>query len=199
VKPSGCESEATLLPRRALRFFASGRMNKQIMAVATFAAFTVAAVGACGYQNRDREGFATVIEAKPTAKTVSVPRQECHDEMVTLKRPTQDPHQITGTVLGAVLGGVIGNQVGSGRGKDVAKFGGAAAGGYAGNKIQEGMQERNTYQESQRTCKTVHDSRQESTGYDVTYRLDGQERMVHMDHDPGREIPVENGHLLMRQ
>ena len=174
-------------------------MNKSVVAGAIIGALAVTAIGAFGYQKLDRADYAAVIDVKPTTKTVSVPREECHDEMVTLTRETKDPHQITGTVIGAVLGGVIGNQVGGGRGKDVAKVGGAAAGGYAGNKIQEGMQERNTYQESQRTCKTLHDSRQEKTGYDVTYRLDGQERTVHMDHDPGRQIPVENGQLVMRQ
>jgi uncharacterized protein YcfJ len=174
-------------------------MNKQVVAGAIVGALAVTAIAAFGYQKLDQADYAVVSDVKPTTKTVRVPREECHDEMVTLQRETKDPHRITGTVLGAVVGGVIGNQIGDGRGKDVAKVGGAAAGAYAGNKIQDGMQERDTYQESRRTCKTVHDSREEKTGYDVTYRLDGQERTVHMDHDPGRQIPVENGQLVLRQ
>ncbi|MET0497006.1 MAG: hypothetical protein ABW106_01910, partial [Steroidobacteraceae bacterium] len=74
-----------------------------------------------------------------------------------------------------------------------------AAGGYAGNRVQQGMQERNTYQESQRVCKTVHDSHQEKTGYDVTYQLNGQASTIHMTYDPGTQIPVENGQLVIRQ
>ncbi|HET9646504.1 MAG TPA: glycine zipper 2TM domain-containing protein [Burkholderiaceae bacterium] len=42
-----------------------------------------------------------------------------------------------GTVLGAVIGGVLGNQVGSGSGRTAATIGGAAAGGFAGHKIEE--------------------------------------------------------------
>jgi uncharacterized protein YcfJ len=73
------------------------------------------------------------------------------------------------------------------------------AGGYAGNKIQEGMQQRNTHQESQRNCRTVRDSRQEQDGYDVTYRLNGSEQQVRMNYDPGQRIPIENGQLVVRQ
>jgi len=58
-----------------------------------------------------------------------------------------------------VVGGVLGNQVGGGDGKKLATVGGAIAGGYAGNKIQEGMQDRNTYQETQQKCRTVYDER----------------------------------------
>jgi uncharacterized protein YcfJ len=92
---------------------------------------------------------------------------------------------------------VLGNQVGGGKGKTAATVAGAAAGGYAGNKIQENMQEGNTHEESQRVCDTVHDSREEQQGYDVTYRLDGQERTVHMSYDPGSKIAVENGQLIL--
>lgn len=163
-------------------------------------ALALTAIGAvAGYRSLDQANYAEVIAVKPINKSVSVPREECRDELVTRTQPTKDPNQIAGTVAGAVVGGVLGNQVGSGRGKDIATVAGAAAGGYAGNKIQEGMQERNTYQENQRTCDTVHDSRQEPAGYDVTYRLDGQEHMVHMDHDPGKRIAVENGELLLEK
>ena len=120
-------------------------MNKQLVMGLIVGGLAVTAVAAVtGYRNMDE-------------KTASGPRQECHDELVTLTKPTKDPNQIAGTVAGAVIGGVLGNQVGSGDGKKLATAGGAVAGGYAGNKIQEGMQERNTYQELQRKCQTVND------------------------------------------
>jgi uncharacterized protein YcfJ len=100
-------------------------------------------------------------------------------------------------VAGAVIGGVLGNQIGGGTGKKVATVAGAAAGGYAGNKIQEGMQERNTHEESQRVCETMQDSHEEHLGFDVTYRLDGQDRVVRMDHDPGDRIATSNGELVL--
>jgi uncharacterized protein YcfJ len=174
--------------------------KKLLMGGIIVGALALTAIGAvAGYRGLDHANYADVIAVKPVNKTVSVPREECRDELVTRTQPTKDPNQIAGTVAGVVVGGVLGNQVGSGRGKDVATVAGAAAGGYAGNKIQEGMQERNTYQETQRTCNTEHDSRQEQAGYDVTYRFDGQEHVVHTDYDPGQRIAVENGEPVLRR
>lgn len=120
-------------------------MNKQLVIGVVVGALAITAVAAfAGYRTRD-------------ASTVAGTRQECRDDLVTVTRPTKDPNQIAGTVTGAVVGGVLGNQVGSGDGKKLATAGGAIVGGIAGHEIQEGMQERNTYQEIQRTCKTVSD------------------------------------------
>lgn len=118
-------------------------MNKQLIIGGVVGALAITAVAAfAGYRTLE-------------TKTASAPREVCHDELVTVTRPTKDPNQIAGTVAGAVVGGVLGNQIGSGDGKKLATAGGAIAGGYAGNQIQEGMQERNTYQELQRVCKIV--------------------------------------------
>lgn len=173
-------------------------MNKQLVIGSVAGALAVTAIAAVGgYRMLDKAEYAEVLAVEPSMKSVSVPRQECRDELVTVKRPTKDPNQIAGTVAGAVIGGVLGSQVGGGDGKKLATVGGAVGGGYAGNKIQEGMQERNTYQESQRACETVRDTRQQQDGFDVTYRLDGREQVVHMDYNPGNRIPVENGELVI--
>ena len=42
-----------------------------------------------------------------------------------------------GMVGGAVVGGVLGNQIGGGSGKTLATIGGAAAGGYVGEKMEQ--------------------------------------------------------------
>jgi len=172
-------------------------MSKQVIIGAIAGAVAVTALGAFGYQKFAQPDFAEVVAVTPTTKTVRVPREACHDEVVTKKREVKDEHQIAGTVIGAVVGGVVGNQIGDGSGKDIARIGGAAAGGYAGNRIQKGMQDRNTYQETQRVCKTAYDTRKEPTGYDVKYVLDGKEETVHLTYDPGKQIPVENGQLVL--
>jgi uncharacterized protein YcfJ len=173
-------------------------MNQQLIVGGVVGALAVTAIGAvAGYRMLGGE-YAEVLDVQPAMKTTSIPREECRDEVVTLQKPTKDPNQIAGTVAGAVVGGVVGSQVGGGSGKKLATVGGAVAGGYAGNKIQEGMQERNTYQETRRVCDTTYDQRQEQVGYDVTYRLEGQEKTVRLDYDPGSRIPVENGELVLR-
>jgi uncharacterized protein YcfJ len=173
-------------------------MSKQMLIGGIIGAVAVTAIGAvAGYRMLDSNNYADVVSVTPVTKTVSVPREECRDQLVEVATPVKDPKQITGTIAGAVIGGVLGNQVGGGSGKKVATVAGAAAGGYAGNKIQEGMQDRNTHEEYQRVCETVLDSHEEPAGYDVTDHRDGQERVVHMDHDPGDRIAIENGVLVL--
>jgi uncharacterized protein YcfJ len=150
------------------------------------------------YGGDNSQDYANVTSLKAVTKTVEVPREECRDEVVTQTREARDPDKIVGTVAGAVIGGVIGNQIGSGTGRDVATIGGAVVGGYAGNQVQEGMQERNIYQEVRRNCATIFDSREEVDGYEVTYSLNGVQRTIHLDYDPGERIDVENGVLVIR-
>ena len=46
-------------------------------------------------------------------------------------------------------------------------------------------------------CRTVFDTLQVESGFDVTYELDGVQQIVRMDRDPGPRIPVEDGELVL--
>jgi uncharacterized protein YcfJ len=48
-------------------------------------------------------------------------------------------------------------------------------------------------------CTTVFDTRQVESGFDVTYELDGVQKVVRMDRNPGSRIPVEDGELVLSQ
>jgi len=109
----------------------------------------------------------------------------------------KDPKRVTGAVVGAVLGGVVGNQIGDGDGQKLATVAGAAAGGYAGSKIQKRMQDGNTYQTTEQRCRTVYDTSEKPDGYDVRYKLGGEEGTVHLVHHPGKRIPVKDGELVL--
>ena len=90
--------------------------------------------------------------------------------------------------------------IGNGNGKKLATVAGAVGGGYAGNKVQEGMQERDTYTTTQTRCNTVNDISDKIVGYDVKYDLGGKQGQVRMDRDPGNQIPVDKeGHLILGQ
>jgi uncharacterized protein YcfJ len=170
------------------------QVNMKLIIAGIVGALAVTAIGAiAGYRTMDAKDSAEVVSVKQATRTVSVPRQECHNELVSTQHPTQDPNRIAGTVAGAVVGGVVGSQIGSGSGKKVATVGGVVAGGVAGNKIQEGMQERNVDQEWRQVCVTVQDTREEPAGYDVTYRLDDRQTTVRTDYDPGKRIALKNG------
>ena len=141
--------------------------------------------------------YAEVVKVTPLTKTIHTPRQDCHDETVTHQAPVKDQHQVMGTVAGAVIGGVLGHQIGGGTGRDIATVAGAAGGGYAGNRIQKNLQDKDTYTTTEQKCATVYDSSERRTGYEVRYRLNGQESTVKMDHDPGERIPVRDGQLVL--
>ncbi|HVP33992.1 MAG TPA: glycine zipper 2TM domain-containing protein [Steroidobacteraceae bacterium] len=144
--------------------------------------------------NRGPE-YAEVLKVTPVTRTIRTPRQECHDEQVTRQAPVKDEHQVLGTIAGAVIGGVVGHQIGGGSGRDIATVAGAAGGGYAGNRVQKNLQDRDTVTTTEQRCTTVYDSSEKITGYHVRYRLGTKEASVQMDHDPGPRIPVHDGQL----
>jgi uncharacterized protein YcfJ len=174
-------------------------MDKSMIKGLMIGGLAVTAVGAVAGYNAigNRDAYAQVVSVEPVTRTVSTPQRVCDDVQVTQKAPVKDPKRVTGAVLGAVVGGVVGNQVGDGDGQKVATVAGAAAGGYAGSKIQKQMQDANTYQTTEKRCRTVYDERQVPDGYAVRYVWRGREGTVRMDYDPGRRIPVENGELVL--
>ena len=141
-------------------------------------------------------GGAEVVSSKALLKTVRTPRQDCHDEQVTHTRQPKDTNRLAGTGLGAVVGGLLGHQVGGGSGKVLATVAGAAAGGYAGNKIEQKVQAGNTYTATEQRCVTAYDTTEVPNGYEVTYLLDGKQHHVHLDHEPGKTLPVKDGHIV---
>lgn len=175
-------------------------MNKS-MIIGTVLGVGIATAGGAiaGYQFLKEPSYAEVLSAVPVTKTTKIPREECYEETVVHKQPAKDTNRIAGKVIGAVVGGALGNQVGGGNGKKVATVAGAVAGGYAGDKVQSNMQEKNTYTTVEQRCKTVYDSREDITGYDVTYRFQDKESSLRLDYDPGKRLPVENGQIVLNQ
>jgi uncharacterized protein YcfJ len=175
-------------------------MNKSMLMGAVLGAGLATAIGGvAGYKMLSGPEYAQVVAVTPVTETVKTPRDECHDKVVTHKRPVQDEHQITGTVIGAVAGGVLGNAIGGHGSNTAAKIAGAAVGGYAGNKAQEHLQDTDTYETTERVCKTVYDESEHTTGYNVEYTIGDTHGKVRMDHDPGDKIPLQDGKLVLTQ
>jgi len=170
-------------------------MNKFLLIGCVLGTVALATGGAVAGLRAWRTPHADVVAVKPLQRTVRIPRQECHDEQVTRVKTPRDGNRLAGTGIGAVVGGLLGTQVGGGSGKVLATVAGAAAGGYAGNKIEQKVQGADTYTTTEQRCDTVYDSREVPDGYEVTYALNGTEHRVHMDHDPGKTLPVENGRV----
>lgn len=176
-------------------------MNKSMMVGAALGAVVATAGGAFATYSLVERGpqFAEVLAVEPIKETVRTPREVCRDVTVTRQKPVQDEHRIAGTAVGAVVGGLLGNQIGGGTGKKIATVAGAVGGGYAGNQVQERMQRNSTYTTTETRCDTVMDSHDKVVGYNVRYDLDGKVGQVRMDREPGAQIPVKDGQLVLAQ
>ena len=177
------------------------QMDKSMMKgllIGGAAVMAVSAIGVTTY-NSNKPVYAEVLAVQEATETIETPREECQDVQVAKKAPVKDEHRIAGTAIGAIAGGLLGSTIGGGSGKKIATVAGAAAGGYAGNKIQQNMQDKDTVVTTERRCKTVYDTSVKHLGYDVTYRLYEKEGVVRMDHDPGKQILVQDGHLVLTQ
>jgi len=157
----------------------------------------VTASGITGYRAMQAPSFAEVKAVKEVTETINTPRQDCQDVQVQKQAPVKDTNRIGGTVAGGVAGGLLGSTVGGGRGKTVATVAGAAAGAYAGNQVQKSMQEKDVVTSTETRCKTVNETSKKVVGYDVTYQLDGKQNMVRMAFNPGHQIPVKDGQLVL--
>src|ERR1700692_991197 len=172
-------------------------MNKSFVVGSVLGAIVVTGGAAfAGYKYLGAGDGAEVISAKELHKTIKTPRQDFHDEQGTRTKPAKDTNRLAGTGSGAVVGGLLGHEVGGGSGKVLATVAGAAAGGYAGNKIEQKVQQGDTYTTKEQQGSAAYDTTKVPNGYDVTYLLDGKQHRVHMDHDPGKAIPLKDGHIL---
>ncbi|NIM41691.1 MAG: glycine zipper 2TM domain-containing protein [Hydrogenophaga sp.] len=163
------------------------------MALGGLAMVVLGAGAVGGYQTLAKPKEAQVLSVKEVMTTVSTPREVCENVAVQRQAPVKDEHRIAGTVVGGLAGGLLGSTIGKGSGKTVATVAGAAAGGYAGNQVQKNMQKNDTVTTTERRCRTVNEKSQKLSGYDVTYRLDGQDATVRTSFKPGATLPVKDG------
>jgi uncharacterized protein YcfJ len=166
------------------------------VAIGGIAMVVLGAGAVTGYKTLTQPKFAEVVAAKEIFETIVTPREQCEDVQVQHQAPVKDKNRIAGTAIGAVAGGLLGSTIGGGKGKTLATVGGAAAGGYAGNQVQKGMQEKDVTTTTERHCKTVQDKSQKLVGYNVTYRLDGKQGVVRTSFKPGATLPVEDGQVV---
>ncbi len=167
------------------------------LAVGGIAMVVLGAGAVTGYKTLTKPKQAEVLSVKEAMQTVSTPQEKCEQVVVQRKAPVQDEKRVAGTVLGGVAGALLGNQIGGGNGKKVATVVGAAGGAYAGNQVQKGMQERDTDSATETRCKTVNVRSEKLVGYDVTYTYNGKQDMVRMSYNPGKQIPVVDGKLVL--
>jgi len=170
-------------------------MSKSIVVGSTLAVLGLGgmALGAWQVQERGPE-YAQIVGVEPVTRTVETPREVCEDVVVAQAAPSRDPHRIVGTAAGAIVGGLLGNQIGGGNGKKLATVAGAVGGGLAGREIQGRVEANQRHHTTQRQCRTVVDTHQETDGYEVTWRYGELTRTSRLAFAPqGERVPLEEG------
>ncbi|HEU0196504.1 MAG TPA: glycine zipper 2TM domain-containing protein [Nevskiaceae bacterium] len=135
---------------------------------------------------------AQVISATPIVQQVQVPHttQQCRQVMAgaSTERST------IGTLVGGAVGGLLGSRFGKGSGNSAMTALGAIAGAVGGHYVAEnGLDgygepaQQATTQCAPVTSDTVQD---ETTGYNVSYRYDGQTYTGVMRQRPGSTVRV---------
>ena len=163
---------------------------------ACLGAVAVSGIAAVYVPNMIAPEYAQVTSIDDVTETSSKPKQICHNIAVTKQRAVKDKEQIAGTALGAALGGVIGHQVGGGSGKKWATLVAAAAGGFAGNKVQENMQVNDTYTEYEQRCETVYERHQKVVAYDVNYSIGEEKGIIRLKQKPTqKQLPLKDGQV----
>ncbi len=147
------------------------------------------------YQTNDYyQDMARVIHAEPQYRTVrvSTPQRECWQERQQQTNYNQH-HSYTSTIAGGIVGGVVGNQFGGGDGKKIMTVAGALLGGSVGRDYNYNNSPKHTNYNTVEQCRTIdrYHQEQQNDGYLVSYRYNGKTYTTHMDHRPGKRIPVE--------
>jgi uncharacterized protein YcfJ len=115
--------------------------------------------------------YATVVSVEPAFETNQVPRQICGDEA---------------TIEAATTAGMPPAPVQAAPPQAPVKEEKPAQSGKSGKTPEE-------------TCVVIYDTESIAAGFDVTYELDGVQKVLRMDRDPGERIPVEDGQLVLSQ
>lgn len=142
-------------------------MNNSALAGIIVGAVVLAAAGSIFAKSdyNPLQKYATVVSVEPAFNTTRTPRQVCGDEATLAQAPTD------GT--------------------------GAAAAAAAPKPEPAAQSAKGAKAETAEAapCVVVYDTSSIQSGYDVTYELDGVQKVVRMDHSPGNRIPVEDGEL----
>lgn len=149
-------------------------MNNTVLAGIIVGGVVLAAAGSMlassGYNPLQK--YATVVSVEPAFDTTRTPRQVCGDE-ATLAQATMTAGAATPAPAPAPA------QAGKPEPAPAAKPGEAGEA------------------EASAECVVVFDTRSEQAGFDVTYELDGAQKVVRMERDPGKRIPVDDGELVL--
>lgn len=155
-------------------------MNNTVLAGIIVGGVVLAAAGSilAGSGYNPLQKYATVVSVEPAFDTTRTPRQVCGDEaaLAQATMPADAPAAPTPPAPASAPAQT-----------EKPEPAAAAKPGESGEA------------DASPECIVVFDTRSEQAGFDVTYELDGAQKVVRMERDPGKRIPVEDGELVLSQ
>jgi uncharacterized protein YcfJ len=160
-------------------------MKNTALAVALIGIATLSIPGmASGFQDR-----AEVINSTPVYESVNEPRRDCWNEQVGYENARRRDYG--GAVIGGLVGGLLGNQFGRGSGRSWGTAVGAATGAIVGDNLEnDGHQAMAAAPRYEQRCRQIDNWSRQITGYNITYRYQGQTYSAFLPYDPGRSVRV---------
>ena len=160
--------------------------------------------GRSGGYDRDGYDWARVVHVDPIIERFDEPytRDVCFNQPTEYYEPRYayqrgDRRNGTGgALLGALIGGALGNQVGKGDGRRAATIAGALIGGSIGHDRATRGRYRDVgghyVRGNEQACepRTEYRSREQVTGYEVTYEYNGRRYRTTTVAHPGDRIQV---------
>ena len=160
--------------------------NNTIIAGIIVGGVVLAAAGAIAVNSgyNPLKEYATVVAVEPAFDTTQTPRVVCGDE-ATLA-------QAQAAAASSAQGDPVSDFQPSAPASPAAPSGAQAKASSQPVAAKDG-------DEATPRCLTVYDTTSTEAGFNVTYELDGVQKVVRMDREPGKRIPVEDGALVLSQ
>lgn len=124
--------------------------------------------------------YATVVSVEPAFDTTRTPRQVCGDE-AALAQASMPGNPTAAAAPGAPAPVSVP----------------APASAPAKPEPSTASKAGDAEADASAECVVVFDTSSVQSGFDVTYELDGAQKVVRMDRDPGKRIPVEDGEIVV--
>lgn len=159
----------------------------------TLILLSLAGTSLAGMNHDGFQDYAQVINSAPVYESINEPRRECWNEQVGYERGYEraNKREYGGAVLGGLVGGLLGNQLGKGNGRALSTAVGAATGAIVGDNIDnDGHQAVASGPRHEQRCRQIDNWSRRLSGYNVTYRYQGQDYTAFLPYDPGRTVRV---------
>ena len=159
--------------------------NNTIIAGIIVGGVVLAAAGAIAVNSgyNPLKQYATVVAVEPAFDTTQTPRVVCGDEATLAQAQAAAATSAQGDLVNDF--------------QPSAPESPTAASGSQAKATEQPVAKDG--EETTPRCLTVYDTTSTDAGFDVTYELDGVQKVVRMEREPGKRIPVEDGALVLSQ